>query len=334
MVNPKVSIIVPVYNVEKYLNVSLESLINQTLKEIEIILIDDGATDSSGTICDNYAKNDSRIKVFHNQNEGQGFSRNLGLKHAKGEYIAFIDSDDYIDIDFLEKLYNSAKEQNAEISCGNLRRFTNDGKISEATYNTNLINIIRYINYNCELLLYTAFSYGFYCRIYKKSFLEKYNIRFAEKLIYEDLFFVFLSGIYVQKIVVRDDVYYYYRVNHSATMYTARKTTKNFDILKIIELCENELEQSKYSLDINLLNKVFDIFKIIIYSSHLYHIDHIYFKKLSNSINEDVKMINLKGNRYNSLIYRIKLYMIKKIKTSYLYKLIYSLLWVITKVIG
>lgn len=96
---PLVSVIVPIYNVEKYLSKCIESIINQTLSNIEIILINDGSTDSSGVIADNYAKNDSRIKVIHKKNGGQGSARNIGIELASGEYIGFVDSDDWIDLD-------------------------------------------------------------------------------------------------------------------------------------------------------------------------------------------------------------------------------------------
>ena len=93
---PKVSIIVPVYNVEKYLDRCMESLLNQTLKDIEIILVDDGSPDNCPQICDEYAKKDSRVKVVHKVNAGLGYARNSGLDVASGEYVAFVDSDDYV----------------------------------------------------------------------------------------------------------------------------------------------------------------------------------------------------------------------------------------------
>ena len=105
----KVSVIVPVYNVEDYIRECLDSLINQTLTDIEIILVDDGSKDLSGTICDEYAKKDCRIKVIHKENGGQSSARNAGLKVSTGEYILFVDSDDYIVENTLETLLNEAK---------------------------------------------------------------------------------------------------------------------------------------------------------------------------------------------------------------------------------
>ena len=107
---PKISIIVPIYNVEKYLDRCVRSLCNQTLQDIEIILVDDQSPDDCPRMCDEYAKQDSRIIVIHKKNGGLGYARNSGMKVATGEYVAFVDSDDYVDLDMFESMYNSAKK--------------------------------------------------------------------------------------------------------------------------------------------------------------------------------------------------------------------------------
>ena len=111
-----VSIIVPVYNVEKYLKKSVESILNQTYDNIEILLVDDGSTDNSGNICDSFIKIDSRIRVFHKENGGLSDARNFGIEHIRGQYVSFIDSDDYISKDYVWKLYHSLKNNNSEVS--------------------------------------------------------------------------------------------------------------------------------------------------------------------------------------------------------------------------
>ena len=114
-----VSIVVPVYNVEKYLERCVDSLINQTYKNIEIILVDDGATDNSGELCDKLLFKDSRIKVFHKLNGGLSDARNYGINQATGEYLLFVDSDDWVENEIVEKLYNSIEQNSADISvCG------------------------------------------------------------------------------------------------------------------------------------------------------------------------------------------------------------------------
>ena len=110
----KVSIIVPVYNSERYINRCVDSLIGQTLSDIEILLVDDGSSDNSSAICDEYAVKDNRIKVFHQKNAGAGAARNTGLEHAQGEYIGFVDSDDYVDINMYETLFCAAEKYNAD----------------------------------------------------------------------------------------------------------------------------------------------------------------------------------------------------------------------------
>ena len=113
----KVSVIVPVYNVDLYLVECLDSIINQTLKEIEIICVDDCSTDNSYMILEEYSKKDSRIKLIkHKENRGLGPARNTGIENATGEYISFIDSDDYVSLDFLENLYSTAKKFDLDIS--------------------------------------------------------------------------------------------------------------------------------------------------------------------------------------------------------------------------
>ena len=124
----KISVVIPVYNVEPFIKQCLDSLINQTLKEIEIILVDDCSTDSSGEICDEYAAKDNRVVVIHNKkNIRQGLSRNKGIEIAKGEYIGFVDPDDWVDLDFFEKLYNTAKKNNSDIVKTEPIRVNSDG---------------------------------------------------------------------------------------------------------------------------------------------------------------------------------------------------------------
>lgn len=127
---PLISVIIPVYNVEKYLKKCLDSIISQTLKEIEIIVINDGSTDNSGKILDKYAKNDNRLIVIHKDNEGVSEARNEGLKYVHGDFVSFIDSDDWVEPEMYEVMYNAAIEKKVEIvMCGYVREFVNHSKI-------------------------------------------------------------------------------------------------------------------------------------------------------------------------------------------------------------
>lgn len=121
-----ISVVIPVYNVEKYLVRCLDSVLSQTYKNLEIILVDDGSKDSSGIICDKYQKNDNRIKVIHKKNEGLGYARNSGLDIATGKYVVFIDSDDYIENSMIERLYNDLKINKADTCIGGFKRIIGD----------------------------------------------------------------------------------------------------------------------------------------------------------------------------------------------------------------
>lgn len=137
MTEDLISVIVPVYNVQNYLNECVESIVSQSYKKLEIILVDDGATDNSGVICDEWKEKDNRIIVVHKKNAGLGFARNSGLEVTTGDYVMFIDSDDYIASDMIERLYDVAVKTNSDtVYCGLTRVFTDGSKIPvPAAYN-------------------------------------------------------------------------------------------------------------------------------------------------------------------------------------------------------
>ena len=126
---PLISVIVPIYKVEKYLNKCVKSIINQTYKNLEIILVDDGSPDNCGKICDKLAERDDRIRIIHKKNGGLSSARNAGIEIANGEYIGFVDSDDYIDNDMFETLYNNIKDNNADLSIIGYQIETIDNKV-------------------------------------------------------------------------------------------------------------------------------------------------------------------------------------------------------------
>ena len=130
-----ISVIVPVYNVEKFIDKCIDSIINQSYSKLEIIIIDDGSIDSSGKKCDKWAQKDSRIKVIHQNNKGVAETRNVGILHANGKYISFVDPDDYIDTEMIEKLYNALVQTNSQISICNFKHIKNNKntKVTEET---------------------------------------------------------------------------------------------------------------------------------------------------------------------------------------------------------
>ncbi len=128
MKKPLISIIVPVYNVERYMERCLDAVVKQTYKNLEVILVDDGSEDRSGSICDRYASEDARFKVVHHQNGGLSAARNTGIKKATGEYITFIDPDDSITEDYIEYLYNLINKHEADLAICAIEEITESGK--------------------------------------------------------------------------------------------------------------------------------------------------------------------------------------------------------------
>lgn len=231
----KITVIVPVYNTEKYLSKCLDSILSQTLKEIEIICIDDGSTDSSSKILAEYAIKDPRLLVIRKKNDGLGAARNTGIEVASGEYISFVDSDDFIDPQMLNLLYNMGKKTESDVVIGNVKLYFNDSGNTEY--------------FRCQkdydfLSLKNGFlpseepwiveNIGCWDRIYKRSFLEKYNLRNPEHVIYEDALFSFQTSILANKIAVVPKAVYYYRKNTGCaiTDNEIKNDTYKFDFLK------------------------------------------------------------------------------------------------------
>ena len=201
-----VTIIIPVFNVEKYLERCLESVINQTYRNLEIILVDDGSTDNTRAICEKYAKKDSRILVMHSLNKGPGGARNVGLEAAKGKYINFVDGDDYVTIDYIEYLYKILKLKDADISMCSLKKVYSDDecldKVKEKIITMNSMEAIS------SLLCQKKVHPAVHCKLYKKEIFE--NSRFPEKQFFEDLAIIYKLLDSCDKIVIGEQQKYFY----------------------------------------------------------------------------------------------------------------------------
>lgn len=207
-----VSVIVPIYNVEKYVRHCIETIINQTYKNLEIILVDDGSTDASGQICEELAKTDSRIKVIHQKNEGLSGARNSGLDIAKGDYISFIDSDDYISENFINFLITSAKKQNSDlVICGYVRgmksyfRFSKDKSPKiECTISSRMA----LENWHREHKKVETVAWN---KLYKRKLFES-GVRYPEKMYFEDVSTTHRLVNEAQTITfIKNKLYYYYQ---------------------------------------------------------------------------------------------------------------------------
>ncbi len=208
--NSKISIIVPVYNMQELIDRCILSITNQTHKNIEIILVDDGSTDNSGIMCDNWAEKDNRIKVIHKANGGQGTARNMGLDIAKGDYIAFVDSDDYISEDMYEILIKDTLQQKADIVCcdsGSDSKVHGSGEIElfcgdEPVY--------------YHALDYKGLNQSPCNKLFKRELFD--GVRFPSLRAYEDCATIYKLFFKSKKVVYRDLILYRYIARENSTM--------------------------------------------------------------------------------------------------------------------
>lgn len=233
--NAKISVIVPVYNVEKYLDICMESILNQTLNSIEIIIVDDGSTDKSGKIVDFYAEKDSRIKVIHQENQGVSVARNQGLLAAKGEYIAFIDPDDWVENNMFEKLYCEAIQNDCDVivSCF-FREDINNNKRTKTfhPFQSNKLLLRDDIrNEICSELLMNDLFTAVWDKIYRRSFLEKYKIRMYHDVVFrEDYFFNMDVFNFAERVKYLPIPFYHYRYTPNGASRKYYRNLFQFDI--------------------------------------------------------------------------------------------------------
>lgn len=205
--NPLISIIVPVYNGDKYLSRCVDSILSQTFQDFELLLVDDGSKDISSDICDNYAAKDQRIKVFHKKNGGVSSARNIGLNYAKGEWIAFIDADDYVKESYLANLWeHSQKQVDLVISYAEIH--SGDG-INKESYPSKFVDDTNFDSIFIENDMNWHTSP--WSKLYKRSIIEEHHLRFCEGMhIGEDAVFLYSYMLYSNKIYISPDTDYCY----------------------------------------------------------------------------------------------------------------------------
>lgn len=232
----KISVIVPVYNVEKYLRRCLDSLVNQTLSDYEVILVNDGSTDSSQEIIDEYVSKYPIIKAYKKENGGMSSARNMALDYASGEYIAFVDSDDYVEVFFLEKLYEKAKNTESDVViCDYYGINEKEKRYMKCHMNMSPEDKI-------EFLLSPPMVWS---KLVKKEIMDK--VRFTEGIFYEDLDICVRMLPYVNKVSFVDEPLYDYYVQQSGSAMT-QKTFNNhlLDIFTVLDNCKKLLEADYY----------------------------------------------------------------------------------------
>ena len=247
----KVSVIVPVYNVYDYIDKCLNSLVNQTLNDIEIIVVNDGSTDKSQEIVDRYAKEyGDKIKSFSQKNRGQAAARNYGLEKSSGKYITYVDSDDYIDLNMIENLYVEAEKEKLDIViCDIMKEYGNKSCVFKNFWSVKDEN-----NKN-----FMTAHMGPVARLYRRDFLIKNNFKFMEGVIYEDLASIPILGMYVKKIGYIDNVYYHYVIRDGSSM---KQLTYNKKMEGIFEIME--------SLSTKITDEYFDELEYLYIEHFLY----------------------------------------------------------------
>lgn len=309
---PKISVIVPVYNVEQYLPRCIDSILSQTFTDFELLLIDDGSKDNSGKICDDYSKKDARIRVFHKENGGVSSARNVGIEESYGSWLTFVDSDDYIDHNFFLYFVNKLESNLFDYFQGNVEQIDISGsKKIEYKYSNTICTLEEGItNYN---LLETGDPHA---KFFKKDILNKHNIRFNKAIRYgEDRLFVDTYFCYIEKICLSSVIcYYYFRVvgglSYKLNTFESELLCMRL-MLKVLKILSEKAGVNYYSI-INLTPayrtikslviqkkiKSFNAFLLNLNSEELYSInkacEHLKLGKI---------FVWLLNNQYNRVLY-------------------------------
>lgn len=309
---PKISVIIPVYNVERYIEECLRSVCNQTLKDIEILCINDGSTDNSLEILKSFAQNDNRVIIIDQQNAGVSAARNKGLELSKGEYISFVDSDDYIKPDFLEKLYNKATETEADIvACGvtylENGNFNAQNHLHKQTFKTGK-DIITTINDKFSFMS----SVVIWNKLYSANLIKKHNIKFVENCRFEDNHFTFITIAIANKIALEPSTEYIYRIINNSFMSDIFNSKKLFDIIKIMDNLKLDIQEKIKTQEMpEIFEKIYNAYVIGIFYSWNKNISKNYIKEYQSEIIKRVEGITISNNefidkktkkRYNKLI--------------------------------
>lgn len=214
MDSPKVSVIIPVYNPGEYFTRCLDSVANQTLKDIEVICIDDGSTDSSVEILNEYSQKDPRFKVFHQENSGAGMARNRAIDMASGEYIIFVDADDWIEEEMCEKLYNHAKSLDVDLVLFDAMWYYQDETLLVKSFDDNEFRQdYRTYVFDRSFIyekIFVARLGVIWSKFYKTSYIKENNIRFSTYKIYNDIVFHFKSMLLTNRIAYYPEAFYHY----------------------------------------------------------------------------------------------------------------------------
>lgn len=305
--NPLISIIVPIYNVERYIHRCIDSILAQTLSNIEIILVDDGSTDRCGKIADGYLSKDPRVLVLHKENGGQCSARNAGLDIARGEYIGFVDSDDWVDSEMFEGLYQAAKQSNADITICGREVYSEEGKL-EVTVKP-LETIINLDQMGVDEYFLDYFFYPHtpvvYNKLYKSDIIRLHNLRFEpiREVGSEDTLFNFSALCHAKRIASISKLFYKGTARNGSTA----RTYKNGEMLRTANLLKKCYEYSEQVGNVAVANRILPYMLLYFQQRNMNLIYSVYNKNSAAVIADELKQASLvPAFKYNAnqLIFR------------------------------
>lgn len=294
MANIMVSIIVPVYKVEKYIRQCINSILNQTYTNIELLLIDDGSPDNSGIICDEYANKDNRVRVFHINNSGVSAARNIGLRNTKGNYITFVDSDDWLDLDCIEKSLNIISNNNLDLLQYGYKRVDDYGNVLFVDAGeTPTLDAKRYTKVG-------KMSINVWCSIFKATIIKHTGLNFDENLkLGEDQLFIYRYLSKCNLCMRESNLFYNYRLNQES----ACIVNNPIECIKSIKVFQ--AFESRPNFEYNIQNSILRYFLYPIISKRFLSVKEAY-KLVRNE-----KFNQLRPNRKFEHLF-FKLYKVNK----------------------
>lgn len=258
-----VTVIVPVYNVEKYLDVCVQSIVNQTYRNLEILLIDDGSPDNCPQMCEEWAERDSRIRVIHQENQGLGMARNTGIEHATGEYICYFDSDDFVDVRTIEIACNALVQNHADYALFGYAHVFPDGHMSDFNKEVQK-NVFAGTEITDELLPWLIqrayrkepkcpFAFSAWSGLLRRKILEEGRLRFQSErqIISEDTLYLLELYSRLQRVVLIPKALYFYRINPASLTKTYRKERQNRNN-SFLTMARDLMEKLRYSREIEI----------------------------------------------------------------------------------
>lgn len=322
-----ISIIVPIYKVEKHLKKCIKSIVGQSYTNLEIILVDDGSPDNCGKICDEYAKKDCRIKVIHKKNGGLSDARNCGIDKSSGKYLMFVDSDDYVDKNICEKLINASKEYDCDIVMCNIYRVVNnkiciEKEISALSKNEVLdgITVMKEFFKNFSIDLYVSWN-----KLYKRElFFGNKKIRFPFGELFEDMFIDYKLYNLSKRILILSDRLYYYVIRENSITninYTDKHLLSRLNYLKNIRLFSQKVDEDiKKCIQKSIIRYCYEITRYCILNKNL---DKSFMKEAKYILLDERFLLK---NDYISIKDIIKYFFVKYDKSHIIIKLLYKYL--------